>query len=278
MYRNSERKTDFEIVELKHFFSSRPASLLEKDARLDFWVMIFITGGEGFHNVDFIRRTYRTGDVIFIQKNQVQHFEVNSSAEGYIIHLNEPFFYRIKGFDGDIFLEFTDRSFGTPVLNYDLSKGSTKRKLLDLLHAEYENEDTFNIELIASLFQGLILSMHAGLPEEDRVFQSKDYEHFKAYRRLVEENYSSVRSVENYAGMMNVSTKTVNQAVRRVAGMSAKQLIIDRIILEIKRYLSQGELLNYEIADTLGFDEAANMTSFFTRHVGLSPKEFRNSN
>jgi len=57
--------------------------------------------------------------------------------------------------------------------------------------------------------------------------------------------------------------------------LSAKQFIIDRILLEIKRYLAQGELTINEISDLMGFDEPSNLTKFFKRYEGLSPKEFR---
>ncbi len=97
------------------------------------------------------------------------------------------------------------------------------------------------------------------------------------FRELVEENHAAKRSVEAFAQMMNVSKKTINQATRRVAGISAKQFIIDRLILEIKRFLSIGELMNYEIADRLGFGEAANMSKFFKHYVGVSPKAFKES-
>ncbi len=75
--------------------------------------------------------------------------------------------------------------------------------------------------------------------------------------------------------MMGISKKTINLATRAIVDMSAKEFVNSRLFLEIKRYLSQGELLNYEIAEILGFDEPANMTKFFKKYEGISPKEFR---
>jgi len=131
--------------------------------------------------------------------------------------------------------------------------------------------------LMASLFQSFILSIEDEMIKVNSHVQTKDYDHFKHYRKLVEKHYTETRSVEDYAQMMHLSKKTINQATRNVVGLSAKQYIIDRVILEIKRYLSQGELMNYEIADLLGFDEAANMTKFFKHYVKMSPKEFKAS-
>ena len=276
-YMNLKKKTDFEITDLKQFFIKRDHKQLERDFRLNFWLVFYVTKGTGRHYVDFNGYDYKNGDIIFIQKNQVNRFEVNDQVEGYLMHINEPFFYRMEGFNGDIFLEFADKAYGSPVMSVDNSIDTTNRALVELIFKEYNRGlDELNIELIASLFQGFILSLR-GLQgnDDENIFHSKDYENFKLYRRLVEENYMNTRNVEDYAAMMHLSKKTVNQATRKVSGLSAKQFIINRLILEIKRYLSQGELMNYEIADLLGFGDAANMTKFFKHYEGVSPKEFR---
>ena len=275
-YKNLKKNMDFEIVDIQLFFATRSHKHLQTDFRLNFWVIIYIIEGSGYHYVDFKGYPYNKGDIIFIQKNQVQHFEVNDSVKGYVMHINEPFFYRIEGFNGDIFLEFADKAFGSPVLSFDTSPDRTNRIVIDLIYREYnKNAENFNVELIATLFQGFILSLRSKAFDNDKMLLSKDYENFKLYRQLVEQHYMTTRNVEDYALMIHLSKKTINQATRKVAGLSAKQFIINRIVLEIKRHLSQGELMNYEIADLLGFDEAGNMTKFFKRYEGISPKEFR---
>ncbi|MBF9016957.1 MULTISPECIES: AraC family ligand binding domain-containing protein [unclassified Oceanispirochaeta] len=235
-YRNSERDSDFEILDLQRFFATRPHALLQKDVRMNFWAILYITEGHGFHFVDLIRFPYKKGDIVFIQKNQIHRFEIADGVKGYIVHINEPFFYRIKGFNGEVFLDFADKASG--VLSFDSSADSTNRTLINLLHKEYNCiTEKFNIELIASLFESFILALKSQLSMEEKIFQSKDYENFKFFRQLVEENYSRTKSVEDYSCMMNLSRKTVNQASRNVAGLSAKQFIINRVLLEIKRYL-----------------------------------------
>lgn len=275
-FKNKHHKTDFEIVDLQLFFATRPHQHLMKDFRLDFWLIMVITEGEGSHYIDFKKYAYKKGDILFVQKNQVHRFVVNDTVEGYALYINEPFFYRIEGFNGDIFLEFVDKAFGSPIISFDTSKGRTNRSLIELVYKEYnKTSEELSIELVATLFQGFILSLRRQIHDNDQVILSKDYEHFKEYRRLVEAHYMTTRNVEDYTKMMHLSKKTVNQATRNVVGVSAKQYIINRIVLEIKRYLSQGTLMNYEIADLLGFAEAANMTKFFKHYEGVSPKVFR---
>lgn len=270
------KKSDFEIVDLQHFFASRPKAALEQDSRVNFWSLLYVSKGQGYHYIDFEAYAYEKGDVIIIQKDQVHKYRVHQEVEGYMIHINEPFFYRVQGFDGDIFLEFVDRAFGRPVFHLDQETQETTSVLMALMARVYR-KDSVNLELIASLFQGLVLAIRDQEACFNPGLMTKDYEHFKKFRRTLELHYRSHRQVEDYALMMGLSKKTINQATRHVLDRSAKAFITQRVILEIKRYLSQGRLKTYEIADRLGFEEAANMTKFFKQDQGLSPKAFKDA-
>lgn len=272
-----KEEAEFEIVDLQLFFATRPHKHLIRDFRLNFWVLIYITEGEGCHVIDFKRYSYKAGDMIIMQKNQVQHFEVNNYVKGYIIIINEPFFFEDKYISSEYFLEFFDRNYGSPILTIDNSDMTMNRAIMELIYKEYMKTNEISDEnLIRSLFHSFILSLNDFYHEKEISSETAVFRTYNQFRKLVEANYTEKKTVENYAKMMLVSKKTINSATRTIAGLSAKQFIIDRIILEIKRYLSQGNLLNYEISSLVGFDEPANMAKFFKRYEGISPSEFRN--
>jgi len=267
---------DFEIVDLQLFFSTRSHRHISSDYRLNFWVLMYIYEGEGYHSVDFERYPYKAGDLILIQRNQVQHFEVNDKVRGYIAHINEPFFLEGVGLYSSHFLEFFDRPFKSPVITVDTSVHSTNRMIMDMIYKEYIKLSNGNDEsLIRSLFQSFIFAVRNEKQEAYLGHDSKVFNNYNTFRKLVDVHFHKVKSVDEYARMMNTTKKVLNYATRSIVDLSAKQFIIDRIMLEIKRYLSQGELMNYEISDMLGFDEPANMTKFFKRYEGVSPKVFR---
>ncbi len=134
--KNAKFLPDFEIVDLQLFFSTRLKSLLETDNRLNFWTIIYIINGQGRHNIDFVEFKYTSGDIIFVQKNQVHKFEVNHDVKGYIMHINEPFLYNLNQYENDLFLELIDQSYGSPIINVDSNESSTNRRLLELLYTE----------------------------------------------------------------------------------------------------------------------------------------------
>jgi len=273
---NKKETLDFEIAGLQHFYATRPRQSIERDNRINFWVILYIIEGHGYHNIDFHKYYYKSGDIIIVQKNQVHSFLINPEVKGYIIHINEPFFYSTKGVDGDSFLEYIDQSYGSPIVSADASLESTNRTLIELIYKEYSKfAGPSSYRLLSSLFESFILSIQSPMSSKESIYNSKLYVNFSEFRNLVEENYIYHKTVTEYSEMMKLSKKTINQSTRAVAGLSAKQYISNRLLLEIKRYLSQGDLLNYEIANLLGFEEASNMTNFFKRYEGISPKEFK---
>jgi AraC-like DNA-binding protein len=69
--------------------------------------------------------------------------------------------------------------------------------------------------------------------------------------------------------------KSLNRATRDAVGLSAKDYIARRIVLEAKRFLAHTDRPIYLIAEDLGFDEATNFSKFCRKNVGQAPAEFR---
>lgn len=61
----------------------------------------------------------------------------------------------------------------------------------------------------------------------------------------------------------------------RHGGVTAKQLINQRVLLEAKRMLAHGEGSVGEIAAELGMADLAGFTKYFTGHTGESPSAFQ---
>jgi AraC-like DNA-binding protein len=81
--------------------------------------------------------------------------------------------------------------------------------------------------------------------------------------------------VSQYADRLGYSARTLNRLARANTGLSAKQLIDERVVLEAKRQLSHANASVAEIAELLGFDDASNFSSYFRRHTGTTPAAFR---
>ena len=101
------------------------------------------------------------------------------------------------------------------------------------------------------------------------------HEAYTWFRDHIEEQFRSWHKVSQYADRLGYSTRTLNRLARQHTGLSAKELIDERVVLEAKRQLSHADASVSEIAEQLGFDDASNFSSYFRRQTQLTPGTFR---
>jgi len=101
------------------------------------------------------------------------------------------------------------------------------------------------------------------------------HEAYGWFRDHIEQHFHTWHKVSEYAERLGYSARTLNRLARQNTGLSAKQLIDERVVLEAKRQLSHADTSVAEIAGQLGFDDASNFSSYFRRHTGTTPAAFR---
>jgi AraC family transcriptional activator of pobA len=99
--------------------------------------------------------------------------------------------------------------------------------------------------------------------------------HALAFRTLVDRHFRQRLPVAYYAGRLGTSQTHLNRVCRAAFQESALGVIDRRVVLETTRDLTFTRLSVKEIAASLGFDDPAYFSRFFTRHAGVSPTRFR---
>lgn len=94
-------------------------------------------------------------------------------------------------------------------------------------------------------------------------------------RARIEERFRLRERVGGHARALGVSLSALRLACSRVAGTSPAAMLDARALLEARRLLLYSNLSVGEIADAVGFEDPAYFSRFFTRHVGVSPRGFR---
>lgn len=155
------------------------------------------------------------------------------------------------------------------------------------LHDEYFHERTENIDvtlyremavrhmyaaMIYRLCEAVALynSVETNVAPKDR---SGDY--FKQLVGLLHEYYKTERSVEFYAGKMNLTPKHLSRVVRNYSGKSVHQWIDEFVVLEIKNLLKYSDLSIQQISYELNFPNPSFMGQYFKRITGKTPGEYR---
>jgi len=116
---------------------------------------------------------------------------------------------------------------------------------------------------------------HAGEPAADEHRQAVRDTLVQRFRALLELHYRRHRPVSYYALALQVSPDHLSRACRAVAGLSALDLVQDRVLLEARRLLAYTPATVADIAQELGYEDPGYFSRFFTRRAGTSPSAYR---
>jgi AraC-like DNA-binding protein len=242
--------------------------------RLDFDLLMRIESGTAVHTVDFTDYPLRPGDVLWVRTGQVHQWGAIADIEGTVVMFGP---HTVDDRTSHLIRSRRARPrshwlaaelVGTPVPRaLELLTSSTAPRATD----PSDLRQAALAHCLAVLLVQLALVEPAGSAPALR----PTHEAYAWFRDHIEEHFDSWHKVSEYAARLGYSARTLNRLARENTGLSAKQLIDERVVLEAKRQLSHADASVSEIAEQLGFDDASNFSSYFHRQVGTTPGSFR---
>ena len=143
-----------------------------------------------------------------------------------------------------------------------------------------DRANCFRYEIAKNLLQIFLMDLydktHRWFSTLDIEGHNRQDELFRKFISLIHTHCSSEREVSFYAGKLCISTKYLTDICRAITGKSAKKIIDNFTILEIKVLLQNAELSIQNISDRLNFPDQSYLGRFFKRHENSSPVEYRN--
>ena len=109
----------------------------------------------------------------------------------------------------------------------------------------------------------------------DQVSNSYNITFLRNYEKLIDMNYLDLRLPKEYAALLYVTPNHLNALCNDVLGISAGEVIRNRIALEAKRMLINFSLTVKQIAYQLNFEDNSYFCKFFKKQTGLTPEAFR---
>ena len=97
----------------------------------------------------------------------------------------------------------------------------------------------------------------------------------KRFIDLLDIHIKKEHSVRFYAEQLFLHPNHLNALIKKHTGLSAKETIQNRILLEIKYLLHSTKLPVKQIANQMGFNDPNYFTTFFKRSENLSPVNYR---
>ncbi len=277
-FNNKREGSLFDILSIQDLFNLKDIEHSPLDFhQVNFYILLFFTKGQGIHTIDFTDYTYHKGTILSIRKDQIHKF-FKANSNGYLLLFTDDFlvsFFEKK--EALKSMQLFNELITSPKIQLNDEDFREFEIIVNEINKEYfvvNDEQTMG--LIRSLLNILINKIFRIKARKNNVLSNKKYlSEFATFQQLVEKNCFKTKKVIDYANMMALSTKTLNNVTNSILNKSAKRFIDDILIIQIKRLLINTKNSVKEIAYEVGFEETSNLYKFFKRHTQTTPEKFR---
>ena len=243
-----------------HYMQSGPVHVYLDDRQYRVQGPMFIFTPPGVPHA-FVTDAECEGHVLTVRQQVVwQLFEAGMSAAHLEPRLARPLCVGLGGLAGEAAEEAADLEALFRLLRHEAERARAGREL--------------NLQALTRLILVAALRL-AEQHTADWPVHREDLQVFHRFNALIEARFREHWSLAQYAGELGVTEARLNLICRRLSAMSSKRLIFERLLQEAKRLLLHSGLGVSEIAYGLGFKDPGYFSRFFTRQLGIGPRDYR---
>ena len=248
----------------------------------DFYSIFWIESGEAIHATEFVEYSLTADTILFVPPGLKHRMYIDKSVGGTYMLFNEEFiqFNRLNIQPLKNYRLFNNPEFKS-LITVSPNQKEKLENITKLIFNELKNRDEYSQEIVLNL-------LHLFLLESRRIFDLQNQAPKEEadttpdntiikFKQLIEENFTREKNVSPYAEMLNINPSCLNELSKRVTGITAGELIRNRVIEETKKLLYSSRMSGKEIAYELGFDDPAYFSRFFKKYTGTTLKEFRDN-
>jgi len=268
------KSIDFHFAPLEKLKSTLPYP-----HRHDFYHIVWVVNGHGHHVIDSVRYDVKPNTLFFMAPGQIHDFVLSEDATGFTINFS-PEFFALK-------LHSRHSLTDVPIYNFeklnnalyvDEQRAPGLHAILDAIIEEYAAEQSGYEDVIWSYLRIFLMKVsRMAVPDSISDSSSRSLLLSRRSKSALEANFSTISQAAEYARLLKVTERSLNEATRQAFGYTAAQLIRERVMLEAKRLLLHSEISVAEIGERLGFEDPAYFSRCFKKHTSRSPIDFRQS-
>jgi AraC family transcriptional activator of pobA len=238
-----------------------------------FFLIVYFTGGQGIHLIDYKEYEIKEGSFFVLQPGQIHSWTVSEAISGYIIFITKEIYnlyFNLKKIEN---YPIFSNSFISPQINSNNAmEVVTLFQMILKTYAEIKNK---KYDKLLNLIDCLFFEID-GVSSQENIHNLGAYQSkISQFQKLIDEFYKTEKSPLFYSKKMNITTKHLNRICKTNLDKTATMLIYDRVILEAKRLLVNADLSINEIADSLGYLDNSHFSNFFKKNTKITASEFR---
>jgi AraC family transcriptional activator of pobA len=238
---------------------------------------VFVLQGPAEAQIEGTRTALKAPSIVLLPSASVHAFRFSAETQGYVLTIAPDAL--ADGADDAGYAPFQQWLAVPRILELDGQSEWLERLrlLLERLAEEFRRPDSLHTPVCAWLARSVLWLVGQELARDRELPAGSARQHrwLAQLRGLIEQHYAEHWSVKRYARTLGLTEGRLNRLVQALQGKSVFGLVQARLALEARRRLTYVAMPVNQVANELGFKDPAYFCRFFKRHVGVSPRDFR---
>lgn len=253
-------------------FGHLPAEIIDKyglTQRKPHYFLIFMLEGTTRHGVDLQQFDVKSNELLFIFPHQIH--QLPSTKQG-------TYYFKL-GFDDHCLsllpkqYHFLVNPFNKQKIQFTSAAATRLKSIFEIL-VELLSEMGTDPELILAHLNSLLTEINAAYFSSDKSPVDDKLSKYIRFKLFVENNLTDHAAVNVIAEKLALNTNSLYYIVKQYSGLSPKEFITNRLILEAKRRLYYSESSVKELAYDLGFNDPEYFSRLFKKITGRTISTF----
>ena len=248
---------------------SGPTVFTERPKGRTDWQLLYVDSGEVSLMLNGTTQIVPKGSIILFAPNQPQYY--------YYHKAHKPIIYWVhfSGRDADKILKHykmspTQTVFYTGVC---LNLPTLFRQIINELQLRHEKFE----EMTVYKLNEILLHINRAL-DNSTVKENDTSTLIKSAKVYFNENYNQDINIKSYAGSLNMTPCWFIQKFKELTGVTPTQYILNVRISTAQNLLRHSKYNVSETAMAVGYENTFYFSRLFTKHVGISPSEYKRQN
>ncbi|WP_346985154.1 helix-turn-helix domain-containing protein [Chryseobacterium sp. POE27] len=231
--------------------------------RLPYYFLLFVLHGSSQEVIDGETITVSRHELLFALPHQLRQLTAGHSVDYYKLGFDDECLSRLPGKFPFLLNPLNQQKISFPP-DAALRLCTTFKTLNDLLRTA----DT-DPELILAYLNSLLTEINAAYFVMHKKHTAGNLDKFLGFKLFVEENLTDQPSITEIAEKLALSTDGLYRIVKQHSGVSPKEFITDRLIIEARRRIYHNQKTSVkELAFELGFNDPGYFSRLFKKVTG----------
>lgn len=245
----------------------------------NYFAILWIHEGNGIVETDLMKTTFSPNQIFCFNTYQAFAFHPKENLKATLLLFHANFFcietyHHQVGCNGVLF----NNIYATSKIFLPETETDELSTILNNIKNEIKEEELASNELVFSYLKIFLIKLTRLKSDSEHSLKTNFTavpEYLEKLKALINTHFKEEHQPAFYADLLNMTVKALSNAAKQYYNKTISALITEKLILKAKWELLHTNTQIKQIATELGFNDEYYFSRFFKKHIGLSPKQFR---